>query len=170
MRIASLLILCLVGLAQAGDRESKVATALAGKDAESERERKVKAALALAGGPTVVTAAPKPIEWRTDYAAGMAEAKKSGKPVFIMFTGPDCKHCKVTEATTLKDKRVVSLLEQAIPIKLEADDNRSLAKALGVTILPSFVLIDKAGIVREVMSGLQETKEVLTHLGEVVGK
>lgn len=62
-----------------------------------------------------------------DYEEGMAEAKKSGKPVFIDFTGWGCVNCRKMEASVWSDKEVLKRLNNDyILISLYVDDKTDL--------------------------------------------
>ena len=54
-------------------------------------------AAVLAVAAVVLMAAPTQAseEWLTNYDEALAESTRSGKPVFVLFTGSDwCPHCR----------------------------------------------------------------------------
>lgn len=62
-----------------------------------------------------------------DYEEGMAYAKKTGKPVFIDFTGHSCVNCRKMEASVWSDPEVLKRLnEDYVLISLYVDDKTSL--------------------------------------------
>ena len=62
-----------------------------------------------------------------DYEAGMAYAKKVGKPVMIDFSGYGCVNCRKMEASVWTDPKVKQLLEQDyVLITLIVDDKTNL--------------------------------------------
>ncbi|WP_163411351.1 protein-disulfide reductase DsbD family protein [Flavobacterium ajazii] len=63
----------------------------------------------------------------TDYALGMAYAKKEGKPVMIDFTGHACINCRKMEDNVWSDQNVLSVLKNdLVLISLYVDDKREL--------------------------------------------
>ncbi|MCF2659280.1 thioredoxin family protein [Parabacteroides distasonis] len=76
-----------------------------------------------------------------DYEAGMAYAKKVGKPVMIDFSGYGCVNCRKMEASVWTDPKVKQLLEQDyVLITLIVDDK---------TNLPAPIEIQENGKVRK---------------------
>ena len=56
------------------------------------------------------------------FAALLAEAAASGKPVLLDFGAHWCKACKLMDATTLRDPAVVAKLGEVFPIQILADE------------------------------------------------
>ncbi|MDD7631860.1 MAG: cytochrome c biogenesis protein CcdA [Parabacteroides sp.] len=76
-----------------------------------------------------------------DYEAGMAYAKKVGKPVMIDFSGFGCVNCRKMEASVWTDPKVKQMLEQDyVLITLIVDDK---------TNLPAPIEIQENGKVRK---------------------
>ena len=76
-----------------------------------------------------------------DYEAGMAYAKKVGKPVMIDFSGYGCVNCRKMEASVWTDPMVKQMLEQDyVLITLIVDDK---------TNLPAPIEIQENGKVRK---------------------
>ncbi|MDD6836271.1 MAG: cytochrome c biogenesis protein CcdA [bacterium] len=76
-----------------------------------------------------------------DYEAGMAYAKKVGKPVMIDFSGYGCVNCRKMEASVWTDPKVKQMLEQDyVLITLIVDDK---------TNLPAPIEIQENGKVRK---------------------
>ena len=66
---------------------------------------------------------PHGLQGYFDYEQGMACAKKTGKPVFIDFTGHGCVNCREMEANVWSDPRVLSRLKNDfVVIALYVDD------------------------------------------------
>ena len=74
-----------------------------------------------------------------NYEAGMAEAKRTGKPALIDFTGYGCVNCRKMEQAVWTDPRVARMLQNdyilislyvddktPLPEKIEIDDNTTL--------------------------------------------
>ncbi|OAV68302.1 Thiol:disulfide interchange protein DsbD precursor [Bacteroidales bacterium Barb4] len=69
-----------------------------------------------------------------DYEAGMAYAKRAGKPVVIDFTGFGCVNCRKMEAAVWTDSKVKQLLENDyVLISLFVDDKTKLPEPIEIT-------------------------------------
>ncbi|OAV69317.1 Thiol:disulfide interchange protein DsbD precursor [Bacteroidales bacterium Barb6XT] len=69
-----------------------------------------------------------------DYEAGMAYAKRAGKPIVIDFTGFGCVNCRKMEAAVWTDSKVKQLLENDyVLISLFVDDKTKLPEPIEIT-------------------------------------
>ncbi len=87
-------------------------------------------------------AADKQIEWSTDIEGSLRQAAALGKPALLHFTAPWCTYCRRMEQKTYSDSRVITRVNsQFVPVKVDADRNRSLLKELGVQGLPAILVV-----------------------------
>lgn len=91
--------------------------------------------LALLGGMAMAGARPAlaggdwnedGIKWRT-YDDGLAEAKKSKKPVCLIFFTEWCPHC-ANYSKVFHDPKVVEKSKQFVMIRVDNDKNQALSK------------------------------------------
>jgi thiol:disulfide interchange protein len=85
--------------------------------------------------------------WYSSLGAGLAEAKREGKPVLIDFWATWCKNCLVMDNTTLKDPAVVGALDQYVKIKFQAEDpdvspSKELLDYVGGIGLPTYAILE----------------------------
>lgn len=79
------------------------------------------------------------------FGSVFAEAKKSGKPVFVDCWATWCKNCTAMEKTTLADERVLRALERFAVIKLDGTDIgefKRLAPFRDVQGLPAYAIFE----------------------------
>jgi thioredoxin-related protein len=77
-----------------------------------------------------------PVEWNA-YEEGVARGKKDGKKVFLNFYADWCQYCKVMDQKTFKNASVVAYLnEHFIPVRVDSDKRKKLAREFNVQSLP----------------------------------
>jgi thiol:disulfide interchange protein DsbD len=88
------------------------------------------------------------LHWYPRYTDALAEAKRTGKNVFIDFTGYQCTNCRAMEATIFKQMAVKDLFKQYVLARLYADDgsplndsNRTMEEARFNTIAQPYYAI-----------------------------
>jgi len=66
------------------------------------------------------------VKWMT-YDAGLAEAKKSGKPICLVFYTTWCPHC-TNYAKVFNDPTVVEKSKSFVMVRLDKDQNQEISK------------------------------------------
>ena len=95
-------------------------------------------------------------EWE-DFEAGVAAAEKSGKPIFLEFSGYGCVNCRKMESAVMGVDRVkTELSENFTHIRLMVDDKAELDKP--ITIEKDGKAVKKIRTVGDKWSYLQEVK------------
>ncbi|OYQ40641.1 protein-disulfide reductase DsbD family protein [Flavobacterium aurantiibacter] len=80
--------------------------------------------------PDGAVAGPHGIASFEEYEAGLAYAKKVGKPVLIDFTGRACQNCRLMEANVWSDQEVLKILKnEVVLISLFGDERTKLPEA-----------------------------------------
>ena len=130
------------------------------------------AAIAFAGAPRLATAsvaesggllAAKPFS-----EAALAEARKSGKPVFAYFTADWCLSCKVNESTSIERETTRAAFEKAGVVVLIGDWTRRdpaitrFLTAQGVAGVPLYLWYPAGGDARQLPQVL--TPDILAEL------
>jgi len=86
------------------------------------------------------------IPWDDDLGAAFQQSALSGKPILLHFYSNNCPPCKMLDTRAFKDERVVAALsEQTIPLKINVDNQRSLADRYEVTRWPTDVYLHPNG-------------------------
>ncbi|MBI3830328.1 MAG: thioredoxin family protein [Planctomycetes bacterium] len=94
-------------------------------DLEAFLPQKAAAAALVKNGSPAGSSEPKELAWLSDFDAGLAEAKRSNKPVFVDFTGYTCGNCRVMESTVFPNARIQDLLAGYVRVKLYTDDEKN---------------------------------------------
>lgn len=105
-----------------------------------------------------VAASAQTSTWGQDYSAALAEAKKSGKPVLVNFSGSDwCKWCVALDKEVFskevfkdyaEDNLVLVLIDTPAKKELKsavAKQNDELKKKFAIRGFPTVLLVDSEG-------------------------
>jgi thiol:disulfide interchange protein len=86
------------------------------------------------------------IKWRT-YDEGLAEAKKTKKPIVLIFFTEWCPHCQ-NYSKLFHDPKVVEKSKQFIMIRIDNDKNQELSKKFAVdgSYIPRTYFLTSAGV------------------------
>ncbi len=86
------------------------------------------------------------IAWTEDYESAMQRAASTNSVVLLHFYGDYCPPCKLLDKKTFHDPALVSTInENLVPIKINADRRRDLAKKYAVTRWPTDVYLYSNG-------------------------
>lgn len=100
------------------------------------------------------------IAWREDLGQAQGEAKSRDLLLWIQFTGPWCVNCRRMErAAFAHEPIIVESRERFVPVKLRSDEYESLAQNLGLTMLPSTIIVRPNGEVVDKLEGYADPAE-----------
>jgi hypothetical protein len=121
--------------------------------------------VALLPRPGVAQPPAAGIAWRTDYNAARKEAADRGLPLLLVVGTDDCFYCRKLEATTFKNAAVAQLSATGfIPLKVDANREPALAKALRVNVYPTSVLAGADGKIHAFIEGYLEPDRYAEHM------
>ena len=97
------------------------------------------------GGGAAAEQGPR-IEWQSDEAAAMAQAKAENKPMVIDFTAEWCAACQELEHITYQDASVIERSRSFVPVMLDSTDAKdptvkALQQKYEVVGLPTVVFV-----------------------------
>ena len=105
------------------------------------------------------------IPWRTDFAAATEEARASGKPVLLYLTASWCGPCQSLKSTTWADADVDAALRNYVPVKVDIDRNRDIARRYNPQGgLPFVAVLNSSGDAQKGAVGALPPEEFLTWL------
>jgi len=113
--------------------------------------------------------AVEPVMWRTDYNAARKEAAEKGLPLFLVIGTDNCFYCRKLEAGPFRDAAIAGhLMRNFIPLKVDANKEPNLAKALKVQVYPTMVLAGADGKIVAFIEGFLEADRLDEQLKRAV--
>jgi thiol-disulfide isomerase/thioredoxin len=97
---------------------------------------------------------------------GLAAARDSGRPVFLLFSAVWCPVCQELKRRTLLDRELQALAEDFVWIEVDIDRNLSEARLWKVSATPTVFLLDPRGTPRRTIVGGATPPELAGILSE----
>jgi thiol:disulfide interchange protein len=85
-------------------------------------------------------------------------------PVLLYFTAPWCGPCQQMKSTTFANADVQQALAKYVLVKLDIDEQQSLAARYSVSGIPAFRLIDAEGNATRSVEGYMDAEGMLRWL------
>ena len=113
----------------------------------SQRRRLVPVVfLAVLAAAKLAVGQSEGMAWRTDLQAALQEAKQSDKLVLAHFWTTTCGPCRSLDARVFSQPSVaVAVSEAYVPVKINAEESPELARAFGVTRVPTDAVVTPEG-------------------------
>jgi thioredoxin-related protein len=87
-------------------------------------------------------AAATPIQWQPNLKEAHRVSLESGRPLLLLFGGPNCTYCRRLEAETLTDPALATYINTTfVPVHLDCVKDRREAEILEVTNVPACVVL-----------------------------
>ncbi len=110
----------------------------------------------------------KQIEWYT-YDDGMAKARQSGKSIVVYFHADWCTYCVRMQKETFSHDSVIDFMNnKVIAVKVDVDEEKSVARTFGVRGLPATVMLLRNGDKVGPMPGFIKPKDYLSMLTKIM--
>lgn len=130
--------------------------------------------LSLSGGAAVNMQQVEKILWRTDLNASLTTARTEGRPMLIDTWATWCANCHKLDQHTWSDDAVAAEAARFVPVKLQLETNdapqtQEFLKlfALKQYSLPTIILMDSGGRVRDIIFGYVDAEEMLSRMRAV---
>lgn len=125
---------------------------------------------AAAKTPASKTAMGKSIAWRASFKAAQAEAKRSGKPIFVDFYATWCGPCKMLDETTYKDAAVIRESTKFVSVKVDTDREAALAARYRIGSLPTMAVLRPDGRIVSGIIGYHSAPQTVAFLKNAATK
>ncbi|WP_300667673.1 thioredoxin fold domain-containing protein [Desulfoluna sp.] len=113
---------------------------------------------------------PGGIQWQS-YDAGLALAASSGKKIYVNFHADWCTYCTKMANTTFKSKKVIAFLnEYFVPVQVDTNKEKALARKFKVRGLPLSWFLDEGGNPINFRAGYMDPSEFLNMLQFMVNE
>ena len=116
------------------------------------------------GADRTAVKAAKPLEFRHDVDAAIAEAADKKLPCFIKFETTWCGPCKMMTQMVFTAKDVVDASDGVMCVMVDGDERKDLIERYEVKAYPTGVMIDAAGMEAARFVGYQKVTEVAAFL------
>lgn len=119
--------------------------------------------------------APSAKWWKDDYAGALAEARQSGKPLLVSFTGYACTNCKWMKRNLFTRGEVAEALNRFVLLELYTDgtdaasaENQKRQESQYQTVaIPFYAIVDSGEQTRATFAGLtKDSAEFLAFLAK----
>jgi len=95
-------------------------------------------------------------DWIEDHEAGLALARKEGKPVFLMLYADWCGWCKKTMTETIPDPRLSRFKDKFVWVKINSDKETRYKAQYGQNGYPLMLVLNSDGTLRKRIDGYRD--------------
>ena len=110
----------------------------------------------------------KPVDWVGEHDAGLARAKKEGKPVFLILYADWCGWCKKTLTETIPDPRLNALKDKFVWVKVNSDKETKYKQQYGQNGYPLMLVLNPDGTLRKRIDGYRDARALKEELDGVL--
>ena len=107
------------------------------------------------------------IAWTTDLSSALQQAAQAGKPVMVDFFATWCGPCKMLDAQTYRDPRMVAEATNWVTVKIDVDQNGALAERFRIEAVPTILLRKPDGSMAGRTDGFLSADELLAQMRTV---
>jgi thiol:disulfide interchange protein len=111
-------------------------------------------------------------KFETKYKSALAEAKKSGKPLLVVFSATWCGPCQANKKNVYPSEAVQPYHDKFVWVYLDVDEaaNKKVAEEFGVNGIPHIQFLDKSGKSLDKLVGGSKPEAFAKKLEEITEK
>ena len=102
------------------------------------------------------------IAWQPSYEMAWATAYRTKKPLMIDFYTDWCVACKVLDANTYTNAKVIRESEKFVNVKINAEKRKDIAQQFGIRAFPTIVWLDNRARLLHKIEGAYPPDEFMT--------
>jgi len=112
--------------------------------------------------------AQQTVHWYPDLETGVGRARETNRLVLVHFWAPSCRYCREMDRDVFSLPDVVAAMEaNFVPVKINANDCPRVARQMGITGLPTEVILSSRGQPITRIEGKVERLQYLARLNEI---
>ncbi len=106
------------------------------------------------------------LNWHTNLQQAAQTVRSNPRPMLVTVTADWCSHCKRMKNETFADAGLIQNLNAAgyIPVRLDADANKELVQRMGVTSLPTTLIVSPGLKIEERLQGFRSAAQLTQSL------
>jgi len=109
------------------------------------------------------------IEWRSYGDAALAEAGKTGRPLFVLLFSDSCRWCRKYETEAIEPSVVRELInDRFVPVAVNVDREPGLARKLGARVVPTTLILSPGGVKLLRFHGVQPAADLADTLQQLL--
>jgi thioredoxin-like negative regulator of GroEL len=118
-----------------------------------------------------VTAFGKEIRWAKNYESGLAEAKKSNKPIFVDIYADWCAWCHELDKQVYTNEDFIRFMNGFVAIKVNAEEEPEgtrLAEKFSVEAFPTLLVLDSLGNPTNRIEGYLDATDLINEINSMM--
>ncbi len=106
-------------------------------------------AVVMSGALRAVSGADSAIDWHTDVASALRDAKTENRPIMMFVTAKWCKYCHKMENTTFSNAAIAQKVQDRfVALVIDADEQPDLVEKFNIEGFPSTLFFGPDGKLR----------------------
>ncbi len=104
---------------------------------------------------------PAAFTWVEDFDAGLAEARRTNRPVLLKFYATWCAPCRILDREVFSRQDVAEALAGWVPISIDVDKQEPIADRYEISSIPVMLALSPTGEVLARVNGTLSAEEFI---------